>query len=74
MKPSADVSSSIGRIFSAFRPQIAAQRVRLIAGMIFVLLSTFMDVLQPWPLKYIYDHVFGKGTRLAAWPLLQGLD
>jgi ATP-binding cassette subfamily B protein len=33
-----------------------------------------MDVLQPWPLKYIYDHVFGKGTRFAALPVLEGLD
>jgi ATP-binding cassette subfamily B protein len=33
-----------------------------------------MDVLQPWPLKYIYDHVFGSGRRLAAWPMLQSLD
>ncbi|HKE28125.1 MAG TPA: ABC transporter ATP-binding protein [Bryobacteraceae bacterium] len=74
MKPSADVSSSVKRIFWAFRPWITAQRVRLIGGMIFVLLATFMEVLQPWPLKYIYDHVFGKGTRLPLLPQLQGLD
>ena len=67
MKSPVNVSSSVGRIVSAFKPQIAAQKIRLIGGMMFVLLATFMDVLQPWPLKYIYDHVFGSGRRLAAW-------
>jgi ATP-binding cassette subfamily B protein len=74
MKSPVNVSSSVGRIVSAFKPQIAAQKIRLIGGTMFVLLATFMDVLQPWPLKYIYDHVFGSGRRLAAWPMLQSLD
>lgn len=74
MKSAVNVSSSVGRIVSAFKPQIAAQKIRLIGGMMFVLLATFMDVLQPWPLKYIYDHVFGSGRRLAAWPMLQSLE
>ena len=74
MKSAVNVSSSVGRIVTAFKPQIAAQKIRLIGGMMFVLLATFMDVLQPWPLKYIYDHVFGSGRRLAAWPMLQSLE
>jgi ATP-binding cassette subfamily B protein len=74
MKAPVNVTLSVGRILSAFKPQIAAQKIRLIGGMTFVMLGTFMDVLQPWPLKYIYDHVFGRGHRLAAWPLIQSLD
>jgi ATP-binding cassette subfamily B protein len=74
MKSPVNISSSVGRIVSAFKPQIAAQKIRLTGGMMFVLLATFMDVLQPWPLKYIYDHVFGSGRRLAAWPMLQSLE
>ncbi len=58
MKPTPNLSTSIGRILCAFQPQITTQKKRLIAGAVFILLATGMDVLQPWPLKFIYDQVF----------------
>lgn len=72
MKHSRRPSSSIGRILGAFKPHISAQRMRLIGGAVFILLATAMDVLQPWPLKFIYDHVFlGKsGGHVAVWRIL----
>jgi ATP-binding cassette, subfamily B, bacterial len=76
MKRSRNRSSSIGRILSTFQPHITSQKTRLIGGTVFILLSTAMDVLQPWPLKFIYDHVFlgRSGNHLALWGFLQTID
>ena len=73
MKHSRNLSSSAGRILSTFGSHIGAQKARLSGGVAFVLLATVMDVLQPWPLKFIYDHVFGKSSRLPVWPVLQNV-
>ena len=69
-------SGSIGRILSAFRPYLTSQRTRLIGGVVFILLATAMDVLQPWPLKFIYDYVFlGKsGKHSPLWRILPAGD
>jgi len=76
MKPTPNLSTSIGRILCAFQPQITTQKKRLIAGAVFILLATGMDVLQPWPLKFIYDQVFlGKsGNHPTVWRILQTSD
>jgi ATP-binding cassette subfamily B protein len=70
------LSSSLARIFDAFRPHILAQRSRLIVGAISILIATVLDVLQPWPLKFIYDHIFlGKsGGQFAKWRILENSD
>jgi len=70
------LSSSLARIFDAFRPHILAQRSRLILGAISILTATVLDVLQPWPLKFIYDHIFlGKsGGQFAKWKILENSD
>ena len=46
MKALANVTLSVGRILSAFKPGIAAQKTRRIGGMTFVMPGAFMDVLQ----------------------------
>ena len=76
MKPTPNLSTSIGRILCAFQPQITTQKKRLIAGAVFILLATGMDVLQPWPLKFIYDQVFlGKSdNHPTVWRILQTSD
>src|SRR5437667_12398575 len=76
MKPTPNLSTSIGRILCAFQPQITTQKKRLIAGAVFILLATGMDVLQPWPLKFIYDQIFlGKSdNHPAVWRILQTSD
>lgn len=67
MKHPRKVYSSIRRILYAFTPHIASQKGRLVGGAGFILLATVMDLLQPWPLKFIYDHIFGKsGIRVPA--------
>src|SRR5229473_488138 len=71
-----NLSSSVGRVFRTFRPHIAGQKHLLILGTVSILLATILDVLQPWPLKFIYDHIFlGKaGAHSAAWKFLQTGD
>jgi ATP-binding cassette subfamily B protein len=70
------LSAGLARIFDAFRPHILAQRSRLILGAISILTATVLDVLQPWPLKFIYDHIFlGKsGGQFAKWKILENSD
>ena len=70
------LSSTLGRIFNAFRPHILAQRSRLFLGAVAILLATVLDVLQPWPLKFIFDHIFlGKsGHHFAKWKILENMD
>ncbi|HEV2200093.1 MAG TPA: ABC transporter ATP-binding protein [Bryobacteraceae bacterium] len=70
------LSSSLARIFDAFRPHVLAQRSRLILGAVSILLATVLDLLQPWPLKFIYDHIFlGKaGGQFAKWKIFENSD
>jgi ATP-binding cassette subfamily B protein len=70
------LSSTLARIFAAFRPHILAQRSRLILGAVSILLATLLDLMEPWPLKFIYDHIFlGKsGRHLTAFHGLETLD
>ena len=45
------------RIFLALRPYLAGQRL-LIAGSLAALLAgVALRVLEPWPLKIVFDHV-----------------
>ena len=71
MKHSRNVSTSIGRILHAFRSHIGSEKARLLGGAAFILLATAMDVIQPWPLKFIYDHIFGKSG--SHWPTLPSI-
>lgn len=68
--------SSLARIFAAFRPHILAQRSRLFLGAVSILVATVLDLLEPWPLKFIYDHIFlGKsGGQIGKWHIVQTSD
>lgn len=68
--------ASFARIFTAFRPHILAQRSRLLLGAASILLATVLDLLEPWPLKFIYDHIFlGKsGGQLGKLHIVESSD
>jgi ATP-binding cassette subfamily B protein len=68
--------SSLARILATFRPHILAQRSRLFLGAVSILLATMLDLLEPWPLKFIYDHIFlGKsGGQIGKWHIVQTSD
>jgi ATP-binding cassette subfamily B protein len=64
------------RLLHTFGPQILREKGSLLAAIIAVLFSLGFQVLEPWPLKYIYDSIFrvGKLGRAASLPLLNGLS
>ena len=67
----------IGRILRQFQPQIAKERRLLTLSFLALILETAMRLLEPWPLKFMFDRViipgFSAGTSLAASPDTFGL-
>lgn len=53
----------IGRILQRFAPQIQKQRSLLVLAFLALLAETLLRLLEPWPLKIIFDYI-----------LLPGLD
>ncbi|WAL58706.1 ABC transporter ATP-binding protein [Thermocoleostomius sinensis] len=47
----------IGRILHKFAPQIRKQQALLCVSFIALVLETVMRLLEPWPLKFIFDQV-----------------
>ena len=46
------------RLLRAFRPQIRRQRSLLLLAFVSVSAGILFQVLEPWPVKFIYDHIF----------------
>jgi len=66
---------AFARMLRAFLPHIRKQKKRLIAAQIFGLLYILFDLLEPWPLKLIFDSVFlGKPLPALLVSLLGGLE
>src|SRR5258706_1771558 len=64
------------RLIRFFRPQIVREKKLLLLALVAVLFSLVFQVLEPWPLKYIYDSIFRAGShgRLARLPLAGALS
>jgi ATP-binding cassette, subfamily B, bacterial len=54
-------------IFHAFGPEVRRERVRLVAGMGFGLLYALARVVEPWPLKVVFDQVLFHKHAQGAW-------
>src|SRR5690349_6580685 len=66
----------LGRVFVHFWPYLRRQRI-LIGGSLLALLAEIgLRVLEPWPLKFIFDQLLGRRHRgrLAALGALEALD
>ncbi|MEM9214821.1 MAG: ABC transporter ATP-binding protein [Cyanobacteria bacterium P01_F01_bin.150] len=67
----------IGRILRQFQPQIVKEKRLLSLSFLALLLETAMRLLEPWPLKFMFDRVilpgFSAGTDLTASPDTFGL-
>lgn len=71
-----EILRGIWRLLQYFRPQILRERAVLVVALATVVVSLGFQVLEPWPLKYIYDSVFrarqpGRSTYL---PLADALS
>ncbi len=64
------------RIIQTFLPQIRKQRSLLIVSFFALLAETVLRVLEPWPLKFIFDKVIlvGVGAKPIGVPLLDKLE
>ncbi len=47
------------RLFRAFRPEVARQKKLFVGAAAAVLMTAVFQLLEPWPLKFIYDQLFG---------------
>jgi ATP-binding cassette subfamily B protein len=58
-------------LLRSFRPQIVREKKLLLFALVAVVFSLAFQVLEPWPLKYIYDSIFRAGGhgRVAHLPL-----
>src|SRR5258708_1844596 len=68
-KSSKKVLRGVLRLIRSFRPQIVREKKLLLLALVAVVFSLIFQVLEPWPLKYIYDSIFrtvghGRLTRL----------
>src|SRR6267143_1092953 len=63
-------------LLRSFRPQIVREKKLLLFALVAVVFSLVFQVLEPWPLKYIYDSIFRAGGhgRMARLPLAGGLS
>jgi ATP-binding cassette, subfamily B, bacterial len=53
----------MGRIIQKFLPQIRKQRTLLTVSFLALLAETAMRLLEPWPLKFIFDRIILPGFR-----------
>ena len=66
MKHTASVKETLpgmGRILKRFAPQIQKQRSLLIVSFLALLAETLLRLLEPWPLKIIFDYILLPGVN-----------
>ncbi len=59
----------IGRILKQFAPQIRKQRWLLLMSFISLMAEIFLHLLEPWPLKFIFDYILLKDISLKPYSL-----
>lgn len=64
------------RIWQRFSPQIQQQNKLLITSFIALIAEIFLHLLEPWPLKFIFDYILVPNfkEKISEIPLFQGLD
>jgi ATP-binding cassette, subfamily B, bacterial len=65
----------IVRILRRFSPQLNKQKTLLIVSFVALMAEIFLHLLEPWPLKFIFDYILVPGFRSQSLgiPLLSGL-
>jgi ATP-binding cassette subfamily B protein len=56
--------SGINRIVKHFLPQIRSQSSLLLVSFLALLAETGLHILEPWPLKFIFDEIIFKGFKV----------
>ena len=68
------ILSGAARLVRAFWPEIKTQRWRLLLSAAIVCTAVVFQVLEPWPLKFIYDHIFRGHRGQVTLPVLGTLN
>ncbi|MGV0104277.1 Protein tyrosine phosphatase [Nostoc sp. DSM 114160] len=74
----------IVRILQRFSPQLSKQKALLIVSFVALIAEIFLHLLEPWPLKFIFDYILVAGfqsqslgipllSRISSFALLTGL-
>src|SRR5262249_53452576 len=71
-----DAMPSLWRLLLFFRPQVQEHRALLAGSMVALFLEVVFRLLEPWPLKFVFDEVLHRGRQLrhSFWPQLGGTD
>lgn len=66
----------LGRIIQKFWPQICSQKVLLIVSFLALIAETAFRLLEPWPLKVIFDYILLSGFETASqtFPIIKDLS
>ncbi|QMS92128.1 ABC transporter ATP-binding protein [Nostoc edaphicum CCNP1411] len=66
----------IVRILQRFSPQLSKQKALLIVSFVALMAEIFLHLLEPWPLKFIFDYILVAGFQPQSLgiPLLSGLS
>ncbi|WP_421657688.1 ABC transporter ATP-binding protein [Leptothermofonsia sp. ETS-13] len=59
----------IGRILTRFAPQIRQQKWLLMASFVSLMAEIILHLLEPWPLKFIFDYILLRDVSLKSHPL-----
>lgn len=72
-KPTRHAIATSWRLMGAFRPEVASERSLLWASAGTVLGAMVFRVLEPWPLKFIYNSIFPSKNHALPLPLVHDL-
>lgn len=57
--------SDVRRAVSRFRPALAGQRLRMAGALLLALAGTALELLRPWPVSWVVDHLVAAQTAAA---------
>jgi ATP-binding cassette subfamily B protein len=68
------VLPGVGRVLGKFSPYIRKQRLTIIGAFFALLIETGLRLLEPWPLKYVFDNILIPAHNNANIPNSFGLN
>src|SRR6266403_3548787 len=54
---------SLWRILAYFWPHVRQHRLLILGSLIALFAEVGFRLLEPWPLKFVFDHIIGSGTH-----------
>jgi ATP-binding cassette, subfamily B, bacterial len=71
-----DAAPSLGRIIRRFLPYIRKQRHLVAGGMLALVVEVVFRLLEPWPIKFIFDYVIlaERATSASGYPMIDALE